>query len=1163
MNSSFRYNFLSNIFICAVVLLMACVSLESDARVLRGDCMMRSLTVADGLSHNRISSILRDSRGFLWIGTRYGLNRYDNKELRPFSSSDIPQVMLDNDVRMLIEDARGYVWIATEESFCRYDTSTDTFRRYTYDGHNIKVRCGLVLDDCMLLGVHDEMIMKYDYALDSIVPLVVEDSMKSVRVRNIHPWGNGKLLLETGHRGMWEYDMATGTSSKAKFTDDKQIVCSALDELGNLWFSPYGNGIKVYDKDGNFLAHFTSENGLSTDIVTSVAVGKDGVYVGSEKGLDIIDPVTLELDSEPYAGSAAAHLGAIMTLYFDSFGNLYIGTVRNGLLMMQDVTMSTFKLSPPESFESCVTSFCPVPTGNIIASIDGNGIVEFDPRTNEWTPFEETTGKKVLSLMKWDDSHVLFSTYGEHTRLLNWRTGHVVPSPSYLKRITDRLIHRQVGLWMYAPDKNTIVAISDSIYFVDRRTGKVEVGLPENSEIIDGKFRVIDCTPNRVMVYRYRQAFVLDRSDMVLRELVDTPDGREIRCGVFDGDRTVYFATADHVYKLNIETRECQMLEMETVNNISSMVLDGNKLWFGASNRLFMTDGQSTVSFDNGDGVVANEFMPQAVYQDSVYIYLGGSNGMARINKLTTEEQAHRSKQEVEINLAELELNGISMMSALKGNVLEIPANDATVHIKVINKEERPFRSKMYRFYLDNFGMDRPFETLNAKLTLSQMPTGRDIYVRVSCTLPDGSWSEPEQLLVLRVAPVWWQTWWFITLALLALVAVAWVVYRSIRQRWIDSAQRHRQHVLERDVQILANINDCLHAPLGRAAVPVQTLLDTLEEGGEVSRPEMERMLSETISNLEEMQAMVDNPFGVLHPQNTSIEPIMLSARFNVWLSEQLSQFVKAQRVNSKITLDFRPEYDPGTISFNVSRMEMIVGCLLSQLVESGCRRIQVTISADDHTGQMSVVFSNASFKAMADNGTLKHHEAYLKVMYARWLAELDHAEVQSTLASDGKVETLTLILPQVKGHASSDGKSDRLHDVSDTSGGILSDCQMLFVGADRQLSALVRARCGSLFQQMVLREPDRDTLNWIMKCPPDIIVVDTSVDTDAAIELLRAIKADDDLSIIPVIVVTGGNASKLRDRLSSFGGDAYVEKPVDINVLIDLCRKLLDEDSR
>lgn len=89
------------------------------------------LTVADGLSHNKVQCILQDKQGYMWFGTIYGLNRYDGYNFRKFEN--IPGDTLtpgNNNVVSLYQDSDEIIWIGTSTMLSSYNPAKETFHNY-------------------------------------------------------------------------------------------------------------------------------------------------------------------------------------------------------------------------------------------------------------------------------------------------------------------------------------------------------------------------------------------------------------------------------------------------------------------------------------------------------------------------------------------------------------------------------------------------------------------------------------------------------------------------------------------------------------------------------------------------------------------------------------------------------------------------------------------------------------------------------------------------------------------------------------------------------------------------------------------------------------------------------------------------------------------------
>ncbi len=92
------------------------------------------LSVDDGLSHSAVTAIVQDRRGFLWLGTNNGLNRYDGYRFRIFQHDrEDPTSLSHSDVTALMEDRQGELWIGTTNGLNRSHRAEERFIRYRHD----------------------------------------------------------------------------------------------------------------------------------------------------------------------------------------------------------------------------------------------------------------------------------------------------------------------------------------------------------------------------------------------------------------------------------------------------------------------------------------------------------------------------------------------------------------------------------------------------------------------------------------------------------------------------------------------------------------------------------------------------------------------------------------------------------------------------------------------------------------------------------------------------------------------------------------------------------------------------------------------------------------------------------------------------------------------
>lgn len=91
----------------------------------------QKLTITDGLAHNGVTSILEDSKGFLWFGTYDGINKYDGYELKTYKNTVDNTLLTSNRVRVLSEDQHGNLWIGTDQGLTLYKYELERFEKFS------------------------------------------------------------------------------------------------------------------------------------------------------------------------------------------------------------------------------------------------------------------------------------------------------------------------------------------------------------------------------------------------------------------------------------------------------------------------------------------------------------------------------------------------------------------------------------------------------------------------------------------------------------------------------------------------------------------------------------------------------------------------------------------------------------------------------------------------------------------------------------------------------------------------------------------------------------------------------------------------------------------------------------------------------------------------
>ena len=100
-----------------VLLLIYCCVNNLSAQQANSFSNLQYITSNEGLSQSEVTSIIQDKKGFIWIGTRGGLNRYDGSNIKTYQNEiGNSNSLINNSVEALFEDSNGHIWIGTKSN---------------------------------------------------------------------------------------------------------------------------------------------------------------------------------------------------------------------------------------------------------------------------------------------------------------------------------------------------------------------------------------------------------------------------------------------------------------------------------------------------------------------------------------------------------------------------------------------------------------------------------------------------------------------------------------------------------------------------------------------------------------------------------------------------------------------------------------------------------------------------------------------------------------------------------------------------------------------------------------------------------------------------------------------------------------------------------------
>ena len=304
------------------------------------------INVQQGLSHNKVNCIIQDKRGFIWLGTDDGLNRFDGKKFihfryRPQDSTSIS----GNIITDLLEDRQGRIWIATADGgLSRYDyrlPPAQQFRQYRHHPSNknsIPVNgVNTIIEDqqgFIWLGTIGHDVLRFDKNNEAFTK--INQGKKTILDLAMTP--QGTIYVGRHGGGLMSIDPATtAVKEDARYADFyaklPHVTITALysDGASDLWFGSWDR--VLYRKKLTDTAAFTYRSGTSAFIDDEVlSFGKDQwgrLWIGGkDNGLQILDIATGKFQHYRFDAAREGSISdnRINCIFTDRQGRTWLGT---------------------------------------------------------------------------------------------------------------------------------------------------------------------------------------------------------------------------------------------------------------------------------------------------------------------------------------------------------------------------------------------------------------------------------------------------------------------------------------------------------------------------------------------------------------------------------------------------------------------------------------------------------------------------------------------------------------------------------------------------------------------------------------------------------------------------------------------------------------------
>ena len=955
------------------------------------------LSIRDGLSQKDVYALVQDRQGFMWLGTRYGLNRYDGYTFSVYRNIPFDAASLsDNWVLSLWEDRTEGLWVGTLRGLNRLDPATGRVVRYRHDpdeahslSHDLIWTIYEDRDGTLWVGTEGGLnrfdratglATRYLYSgrlpreqrSDVLYGIAAEPEARPHVIRGLCDDPADPEVLWVGtERGLLRFDAQTGDYTRYMpdpDDPDRSIVMDVAPgpaAAGILWVTTNGGGLYRFDTRTR---HFTAyrhdphvPTSVGSDKLGSLYVDRTGViWAGSfGHGMSKFHPAKggfVWYRHVPGLPNSLSH-GDVWTVHEDHTGALWIGT-NAGLnrLRRETGTFTHYVHDPrdPYSLSSSNINFVfEDRTGTLWVGTYGGGLNRLDPGSGRFVHYRHdpgdatSLGNDFVSYLFEDRMGTLWvGTWGAGLHAFDRATGRFTRYRHNPKDASSLSDDRILDIYEDAAARLWVGTYDGLNQFIPGPSTALSTGSAEGANPGGGRF------------LRYRHD--LAEEDGLSHPGVYAIHERAREPGV------LWLATpGGGLNRLDTRTGAfTHFTEQDGLSNnrvLSILEDDAGRLWMGTADGLSRLDPEDATfrTYTVNSGLQVKEFNPLSYFKGhSGELFFGGVDGLQAF----FPDQIVEDPTPPPVVLTDLKLFN-KPVSVGAGSTLPRPLSQMEAirlghRQKMITFEFVALHylspaQNQYAYRLDGFDEDWVMAGPQRSATYTNLHPGAYVF-RVKAANSDGVWNEEGTSVRLVILPPFWRTPWFYGLCLLGLFSVAFLGYRmrvsnlKARARALEALVEDRtqalvvekqkteeqaQRLLEMDAtknRFFANVSHEFRTPL----TLVTGLLEDLLAGAQGPlAPALQEQHRRILRSARRLLRLVNQLLDLAKLESGRMELHRQPGDFVAFLRDLVRAFVPlAER--RQLTLRFQTEWASQPLSFDPETLEKAFSNLLSNALK-------------------------------------------------------------------------------------------------------------------------------------------------------------------------------------------------------------------------------------
>lgn len=1144
------------------------------------------------LTCDLITSICQDKDGFIWIGTDYGLNKFNGIQFTHFYNNPKDSTsVLSNSVKTLMLDRDGTLWVGSIGGLQYYLPEENAFQSIVFEGESsLHIMCITQFRSGEIwVGTSGKGVFR-----------VCKDTRTAVRIKDIPSISTdahygaiyedrfGVIWMGVNGVGLLRYDPSGQTSRMYTKTDldgANNISGMAEDQSGSFLLT---TSTTAYQYDRVAQLFIKIEHNEYWLPMRSILISQTGTrYLATwGRGLKVIQPDLKEIRSEsvtfPFFNVNTAKIRAI---FEDRDQNLWLGCYHRGLVMLsKESTPFHFWSIPDREYPKAgiITSLHRDDKGNIVSGIENEGVFKMNSEGIITEHLLE--GKTVSSIYRDYEGNMWYGGYYSGLYMQDTKGNTHFMLPEFKLKDIKKITGDDKG--------NLYLALFGSGFIRYNVTTQVVTEYHSVSGGLgnDWIYALLSDSKDRLWIGHCNG---LDYFDLKTEKFIAVPNQalgsfitysllEDVRGNIWAGTNKgllCYQPTTGHFSYYNEEdglsNNSVYGLAEDEKGNIWCSTLKGINLIKVEENKI--------ISYYSERGLVDNEYIIGASYQSmNGVINFGGVKGITTFHpdSVTTQKVG---KNVVLSNIylsgeaitARSESGGKPILDAFMTNAdkISLAYEDNTFTLEFSTLDYRNSGSIFYEYRIKEYENSWTSTPLGVnRITYNHLNSGNYTFEIRACE--NGQYT-PMKTIHIHIAPPWWRSSPAYVCYALLLLALAFQLYLSVKRR-------HQKEMNEERIKLFINLSHEIRSPMTLIVSPLESLLKREYDADTMRMLRlMQKNANRIINLMNQLLDMRKIEKGQLHIH--CVETNMVD-----YIRELMSLFTyQAQKRNINLHFDYQQDELPVWIDPN--NFDKVLVNLLSNAFkytpDDGEIKVtlreksnELTAGEMQHCIEIEVVDNGSGIDAnklekifdrfyqAPSNGSNGSIGFGIGLNLCRMIINLHHGTIIARNREDAQGSRFIIHIPFGKEHLKKSEIAEVENVTSQRTASVIeitdeseeekakakshkTNYKIVVVDDDDEIRNFLESELGLQHKVYACRN-GKDGLQAILKHQPDIIISDVVMPEMDGISLLKAIRVNPNVSHIPFILLT--SKAEYKDRIEglSKGADVYLGKPFVVEEL-------------